>query len=367
MPRHPASALLLLLLLSLAAAPAAGRQEVRLPGSFDAEGLRAEVGEGREAARGGDDETAIEHFTRALQIPDLPQPERARVHDERARALLRLGRRDKALLDYHRAIRLDATVADSWYQRGRLRAELGEPEPALKDLSEALRLDPGLEAGYRARAGVFVALRRLADAKADIDSALKLDGRNAQSHRERGRLHLMMGEPWAAFRDLTRALELEPGLTDTLMDRGRATFFLGRFAAAAADFRTAARQAPEDPAAGLWFRVAALRSGVGDPAELEPAAGRDSAWPGPILALLEGELEEQALLELAREAEPVEAALREAEAQFFLAQRDLLAGAPELAEARFRGILRGGLQGSAAYQGARVELTRLADGTPATN
>ena len=363
--RRPVRALVLLLPLLAASIPAAGQQAARLPGGFDAELLRAALGEGRAAVQAGDDETAVEHLTRAARIPDLPQPQRAVIHNERGRALLRLGRRDKALLDFHRAIRLDATVADSWYRRGRLRAELDEPEAALEDLSEALRLDPGLGAGYRARADVFVALRRLAEAKADVDAALRLDARNPESHRARGRLHLMMGEPWAAFRDFTKVLQLEPGLVEALMDRGRAAFFLGRFAAAAADFRTALRQAPEDPAAGLWFRVAALRSGIGDPAEPDPAGGRDSAWPGPVLAFLEGDLEERALLDLARDASPGEAALRQAEAEFFLAQRDLIAGAPELAEARFRRILQAGQLGSAAYQGARAELARLA--APAAN
>ncbi len=360
MLRKPASTLLLLLLLSVAVAPAVGQQAARLPGGFDAELLRAEVGKAREAARADDDEAAIDHLSRALQIADLPQPERAEIHSERARALLRLGRRDKALLDYHRAIRLDATVPDSWYQRGSLRSQIGEPEPALEDLSEALRLDPDLEPGYRARARVLVALGRFAEAQADIDAALRLDGQNSETHRERGRLNLMMGEHWQAFRDFTKVLQLEPELTGALLDRGRATFFLGRFAAAAADFRAAWQKEPDDPAAGLWFRVAALRSGVGDPAALAPAGGRTSAWPGPVLALLDGGLEDQELLARARDEDPAEAARREAEAQFFLAQRDLLAGQPGSAEARFRGILEGGQPAWAAHQGARAELARLA-------
>ena len=363
MPRHPVSALLLVLLFCFAAAPAAGRQEVRLPGGFDAEGLREEVSKGRDAARAGDDGAAIEHFTRALRaadLPDLPQAERAAIHSERGRALLRLGRRDKALLDFHRAIRLDATLSDNWYRRGSLRARLGELEPALADLSEALRLDPGLEPGFRARSKVLAELRRLPEAQADMEAALRLDGRNPETHLELGRLRMVMGEHWGAFRDFTKVLQLDPERAAALMDRGRATFFLGRFAAAAADFRAAWRRAPEDPAAGLWFRIAARRSGVGDPAELDLAGGRNSAWPGPVLALLDGRLEDRELLDLARDEDPGRAAQREAEARFFLAQRDLLAGRADLAEARFERILQGGLWRSAAYQGARAELTRLA-------
>lgn len=361
MLRFPVCTLILLLLLS--AAPAAGQQEASIPRSFDAELLQQEVREGQEAMRDGDDETAIDHLTRALQIADLPQPERARVHNLRGQALLRLGRRDKAMLDFHRAIRLDATVSDSWYQRGALRARLGEFEPALKDLSEALRLDPGLEPGLRARARVLVELGRFAKALADIDAALGLDGENPETHLERGRLHLIIGEPWKAFRDFTRVLQLDPDHPGALLDRGRATFFLGKFAAAAADFRAAWERGPEDPESGLWFRIAALRSGVGEPAEVDLEADEDSDWPGPLLALLDGRLEDQELLDLAGDRDPAPASLRLAEAHFFLAQRDLIAGQPELAEARLRRVLQDGPKSSAAFQGARAELARLAAGS----
>jgi len=358
MLRFPVCALVLILLLS--AVPAAGQQEESIPRSFDAELLQQEVREGQEAMRDGDDETATDHLTRALQIADLPQPERARVHNLRGQALLRLGRGDKAMLDFHRAIRLDATVSDSWYQRGALRAHLGEFEPALKDLSEALRLDPGLEPGLRARARVLVELGRFAEALADIDAALGLDRQDPGTHLERGRLHLIIGEPWEAFRDFTRVLQLDPDHPEALLDRGCATFFLGKFAAAAADFRAAWTRSPEDPTAGLWFRVAALRSGVGDPAEVDLEGDEDSDWPGPVLALLDGRLEDQQLLDLAGEQESAPAPLRLAEARFFLAQRDLIAGQPGLAETRLRLVLQDGPRASVAYQGARAELARLA-------
>ncbi|MDJ0944188.1 MAG: tetratricopeptide repeat protein [Kiloniellales bacterium] len=358
MSRHPLCALFFLTLL--AAGSAAGREEPRLVAPFDAALLEERLAEGQEAARAGDDAAAIEHLTRAAEIADLPQPERARVHNERGRALLRLGRRDKALLDFHRAIRLDATVADSWYRRGALRAQLGEPAPALKDLTEALRLDPGLAPAYRTRSGVLIELRRFAEAEADLRALLGRDRRNPETHLELGRLHLMMDEPWTAFRDFTRVLQLDPDHPQATMGRGRASFFLGQFAAAAADFGAARKRSPEDPAAALWFRVAALRSGLGDPSEAAPEGDVEPGWPAPVLALLEGRLEEPALLELARDGDPGRAALRETEAQFFLAQRDLLAGEPGPAEARLRGILESGPGDSAAHQGARAELTRLA-------
>ncbi len=361
MLRYPTCALVLLLLLS--AIPAAGQQAAGIRKSFDSELLQEELGAGQEAMREGDDETAIDHLTRALQIADLPQPERAQVHNLRGRALLRLGRQDKAMLDFHRAIRLDATVPDSWYQRGALRARLGELESALKDLSEALRLDPGLEPGHQARARVLVDLGRMDEALAALDAALGLDNRNPETHLERGRLNLIIGEPWEAFRDFTRVLQLDPDHPEALLDRGRASFFLGKFAAAAADFRAAWERRQEDPESGLWFRIAALRSGVGDPAEVDLDADEDSIWPGPILALFDGRLEDQELLVLAGDRDPAAASLHLSQARFFLAQRDLITGQSELAAARLRRVLQDGPKSSAAFQGARAELARLAAGS----
>lgn len=149
--------LLFALVLTLLAAPglAAGPQEARLaPAIGDAE-LREQMQKGLEAALAGEDEEAIEHLTRVLDawdLRDLPQPVRARIHGARAGALLRLGRTDKALLDFHRAIRLDATDAEGWYGRAMVRAEQGKREEALEDLAEAIRLNPRFSRALRLRA-----------------------------------------------------------------------------------------------------------------------------------------------------------------------------------------------------------------------
>ena len=149
--------LLFALVLILLAAPglAAGPQEARLTPAFGDAELREEVQQGLEAALAGEDEAAVEHLTRALDawdLRDLPQPVRARIHGARAGALLRLGRADKALLDFHRAIRLDAADPEGWYGRATLRAEQGKREEALEDLAEAIRLNPQFDRALRLQA-----------------------------------------------------------------------------------------------------------------------------------------------------------------------------------------------------------------------
>ena len=158
--------LLFALVLTLLAAPglAAGPQEARLAPAFGDTELREEVQKGLEAALAGDDEEAIEHLTRALDawdLRDLPQPVRARLHGARAGALLRLGRDAKALLDFHRAIRLDAADPEGWYGRATVRAEQGKRAEALEDLAEAIRLNPDFDRALRLQAELRAAREQL--------------------------------------------------------------------------------------------------------------------------------------------------------------------------------------------------------------
>ncbi len=352
--------LLLALFLTLLAGPAlaVGQQEARLPPASDE--LRAEVRKGLEAARAGDDEEALEHLTRALDardLRDLPQPVRARLHGARAGALLRLGRDDKALLDFHRAIRLDATDPEGWYGRGAIRAALGESEKALEDLAEAIRLNPRFGRAYRTRARLLADLSRFGEARLDLDQAVALDPDDAALHRERGLLRLVMADYAGAVDDFTEQARRDRRSLEPLLNRGRAQFYLGDFTAAAADFSAALERDPEAATAEVWLRLAEARAGLAAPDKTVTSAG--DAWPAPVLDLLAGRIGEDRLLALAEEGGRAGGAARFAEAQYFLGQWDLIAGRPDQAERRFRLALQNERQDAAAHQGARAALGRL--------
>ena len=85
--------------------------------------------------------------------------------------------------------------------------------------------------------------------------------------------------------------------------------------------------------------------------------------PGRFWPCSTGVSKIRSLLDLAGDRDPASASLRLAQARFFLAQRDLIAGQPELAEPRLRHVIQDGPQDSAAFQGARAELARLAAGS----
>ena len=57
-------------------------------------------------------------------------------------ALARQDRYEETIGDFDRAIGLEPTKAESWYERGMARIELGRYAEAIEDLDQVIRLDP---------------------------------------------------------------------------------------------------------------------------------------------------------------------------------------------------------------------------------
>jgi tetratricopeptide (TPR) repeat protein len=107
------------------------------------------VGEGREAAKRGDHEGAIGHYTRAIEA----DPQSAEAYFERGYSNVRLrldanapgaGREyeDNALVDFSRAIQLNQTIGDAYYNRAMLYSSRASYRQAAEDLLSVVRLKP---------------------------------------------------------------------------------------------------------------------------------------------------------------------------------------------------------------------------------
>ena len=72
----------------------------------------------------------------------LLDPQYALAHNNRGISYQNLGQHQRAIEDYHEAIRLDPQYALAYYNRGNAYSVLGQFQRAIEDHDEAIGLDP---------------------------------------------------------------------------------------------------------------------------------------------------------------------------------------------------------------------------------
>jgi tetratricopeptide (TPR) repeat protein len=101
--------------------------------------------------------------------------------------------------------------AATYTNRGILYGQSGRAERALGDFGRALELSPGLIHALINRGNLFVRLKRFTEAMADYDQALFYsEGRNALVYFNRSLAQEQLGRKKAAQEDLLKAVQLEP-------------------------------------------------------------------------------------------------------------------------------------------------------------
>ena len=209
-------------------------------------------------------------------------------------------------------------------QRGTIYLRKGDTDRAIGDYSAALQLKPGDVIALNRRGEAYSNRAAFEQAIADYDQAVRLNPRYPLAFRNRARIH----------------------------------FYRGDFAAAAEDFRTAESIDRGNSYSLLWRYVAEARAGVVDSAGLAFGWPRlRDGWPKPLLAYFLGRIDEAAMLAAA--AKGPSRIEQECEARFFLAQKQVIAGASDAAVAALRQALAQCPSHMVEHHAARVELKRL--------
>jgi tetratricopeptide (TPR) repeat protein/serine/threonine protein kinase len=186
-------------------------------------------------------EHAIADFTRALEL----DPTETMAWFDRGLARERKGDLDGAIADFTRAIELDPRYAAAWAKRGDARARKGELVPAIADLDRAVLLAPEQARPYDVRARVRADQRDFAGAIADYTRALELEPEGAPLLAGRADAKARGGDFDGAIADASRAIELDPRLAVAWSRRGDARAYKGELEAAIADYTRAIEIEPE--------------------------------------------------------------------------------------------------------------------------
>jgi tetratricopeptide (TPR) repeat protein len=190
------------------------------------------------------------------------------------------GEIDRFIADYTEAIRLDPNHAAAYNRRGDAWATKRDLDRAIADYNEAIRLRPKYALTYWRRGGTWFDKGEFGRAIADYDEVIRLEPDNAGAHSDRAKAYVATGDYDRAIADYTRAIRLEPDDHTHYADRGYAYFLHRNFSASAADFHRAIVQSPRH--GYVWnhvlFRyIARARAGQNARVELAQHRTRDPA------------------------------------------------------------------------------------------
>jgi tetratricopeptide (TPR) repeat protein len=267
---------------------------------------------------------------------------------------------DQAMADFDQAIQLDPRDASSFIGRGNCQRAKNQNEKALADFTEALRLDPENASAYLSRGDVWSARHDYDKAITDYRQALRFDSRLRRASDSNGYTAYNNHEFAKAIAYFDETLRVNPKDSNICFYRSVAQMILHR-GEAAGGFKTILgldEVQPPYPTYALILGHFAARL-THDDAEAKALLARApgkldvNAWPYPVVKVLRGEIDEQALLEAATDDE------KRTDAGCFLGLLHLLACRKDQALAHFRWVREHGNPAFYEYAIAVAELDRL--------
>ena len=145
-------------------------------------------------------ESSIKKYSISLELH-----EHADAYNNRGLDYANLGKYDKAIEDFNKAIELNPDLAVAYYNRGNTYVELGEYDRAIKDYDKAIELNKDYAVAYNNRGFAYVGLGKYNRAIEDFNKAIKLNPDDAKAYYNRGLAYAELGEHERAREDMLRA------------------------------------------------------------------------------------------------------------------------------------------------------------------
>jgi tetratricopeptide (TPR) repeat protein len=189
----------------------------------------------------GRPDKAVDSYSRALEL----RPDWSDVLYRRAVTLRALGRVPEALRDTRELLARNAASAAAHGLQSALLLDAGDPRAALESADRALALDPALPGGAANRGIALYALGQWSAAVLSFDAALSAQPWEASCHSLRGLALEKLERPLEALDNLRRAATLKPDAADLRNNLGTLLSGLGRTDEALAEFGHAIKLAPQ--------------------------------------------------------------------------------------------------------------------------
>ncbi len=143
---------------------------------------------------------------------------------------------EKAIASFTRAIQLNLSTADVFYQRGLVFAAQLKTAGAIEDFTRAIQFNPRDPDYYYSRGAALFDARDYRKAIADFTEAIRISSKIAYVQYRRGRAYYALGDKQNAIADFTAALKSNSQLTESYYWRGLAFEDTGDKQRAIADY-----------------------------------------------------------------------------------------------------------------------------------
>ena len=198
--------------------------------------------DGRQYYEQGEYRRALLEFNKALQI----DANNARYYLYRGQAYKELADAEAALKDFDRALELDATLAEAYFERGWIYFADDNYGKARSDFEQALKLDDEYPDAYVGRGMTYYALDDYARALTDFNQAVELDAAYSEAYYGRGLVYYATGEYLKSVEDFSTTVELDEEWAPAYYRRGQAYYDLDELTAARADYNHAIELDPDN-------------------------------------------------------------------------------------------------------------------------
>jgi tetratricopeptide (TPR) repeat protein len=153
---------------------------------------------------------------RLWQDSAAKSPQKGRPLNNFAVALEDAGRRAEAMEVLHRAIEVEPTYHQSWYNLGDLFIVSGRPEEAIPPLRAAIKLKPDFTEAYVKIGAALIRGRQFREAAMFLEQNLDRVARHGEARFYLGAAYAFLGNREAALRELEIISRLDPALARDL-------------------------------------------------------------------------------------------------------------------------------------------------------
>lgn len=208
------------------------------------------------AFKEGDDDAAIDAFTKALAI----KPNHMQSLLARAEAHRRAGRKKDARADYEAAIKNteedDPNRRDAAARVASLLRDAGDFDDAVEVLRDTVRTSGTNAKIYTELGLIYIAQKRLDLAALVLAKAAELDAKDPAVYNAFAVLALRQGKAQEAFQRFDQAVSLDPAYLDARFNKAAVLLDAGDYTRAKAELTTIVEKRPDDYAAHVALGVA---------------------------------------------------------------------------------------------------------------
>lgn len=169
----------------------------------------------------------------------------SRAYNKRGLAYVSTRNYEQAMVDFNKAIALDADYAEAYNNRSTAHLLMDNFGQAVVDCTQALKLAPDFVAAYVNRGIALTGLREYEQALADYNKALELAPQNVYAYYNRANTYLWMDKYKEAIGDYNQTIALKPEFVAAYVNRGLVHGELKHFQEALADYTRAIEFNPD--------------------------------------------------------------------------------------------------------------------------